>query len=72
MRSLPRAAILGLLLTMSSHVLAGPPTDVVRLKNGGMVRGSIIELAPSSFVVVELKNGETRRFEMSEVEYAGP
>jgi hypothetical protein len=68
----PRWAVLGLALTLSSQTFAAPPSDLVRLKNGGMVRGSIIELVPGSFVVVELKNGETRRFEMNDVEYAGP
>lgn len=67
-----RWAVLAFAMTLSGRALANSPPDLVRLKNGGMVRGSILELVPDSFVVVELKNGETRRFEMSEVEYAGP
>lgn len=47
------------------------PADVVMLKNGGMLRGTIVELVPGSFVSVLLPTGETRKVAMAEVEYAG-
>lgn len=46
--------------------------DVVRLKNGGLLRGTISELVPERFVEIVLMTGEVRRIEMGEVEYAGP
>jgi hypothetical protein len=46
--------------------------DLVKLKNGGLVRGTIAELIPSDYVVIVSLSGETKRFPMSEVEYAGP
>ncbi len=48
------------------------PTDIVKLKNGGMIRGKISELIPGDAVVIVTLTGDTRRFPMSEVEYAGP
>jgi hypothetical protein len=46
--------------------------DVVRLKNGGLLRGSIAELVPGEFVVIVLITGETRRVPAAEFDYAGP
>jgi hypothetical protein len=46
--------------------------DVVKLKNGGLLRGSIAELVPGHFVVIVLITGETRRIPAEEFEYAGP
>jgi hypothetical protein len=46
--------------------------DVVRLKSGGLLRGSIAELVPGEFVVIVLITGETRRVPADEFEYAGP
>ena len=37
-----------------------------------MLRGVITESITGSHVVIQLPNGESRRFEMSEVRYAGP
>lgn len=50
---------------------AAPPPDVVRLKNGGMVRGTIAEYLPGEHVSIILMSGETKRFEAAEVAYAG-
>jgi len=47
------------------------PPDVVRFKNGGMVRGTINELIPGEFVEIRLSSGETRRIPMAQVRYAG-
>jgi len=46
--------------------------DVIRLKNGGFVRGTIAELVPNESVTIVTITGETKHFAMSEVEYAGP
>jgi hypothetical protein len=46
--------------------------DVVRLKNGGLLRGTISELVPGESVVLVTATGEVRRFAMRDVEYAGP
>jgi hypothetical protein len=46
--------------------------DVVRLKNGGFLRGTIAESIPNESVTIVTIAGETKRFLMSEVEYAGP
>jgi hypothetical protein len=51
---------------------AGKAGDIVKLKNGGLVRGTISELIPDDAVVIVTLSGETRRFPMAEVEYAGP
>jgi hypothetical protein len=46
--------------------------DVVRLKNGGLLRGKISELVPGDSVTIVTVTGKTREFKMSEVDYAGP
>lgn len=46
--------------------------DLVKLKNGGLLRGTISELVPNERVVIVLATGEVRQIAMSEVEYAGP
>jgi hypothetical protein len=48
------------------------PVDVVRLKNGGLLRGTISELVPGEYVVIVLTTGETRKLSMTSVDYAGP
>jgi hypothetical protein len=52
----------------------GPTTspDVVRKADGGILRGSIIELVPSQKVVIQLPTGDMREVSMDEVDYAGP
>lgn len=46
--------------------------DLVRLKNGSMLRGTIGELVANDHVTVITVTGETRRFSLAEVTYAGP
>jgi hypothetical protein len=46
--------------------------DVVRLKNGSLLRGTINELLAGESVTIVTVAGKTREFPMSEVEYAGP
>ncbi|HXK19530.1 MAG TPA: hypothetical protein VNG33_17090 [Polyangiaceae bacterium] len=46
--------------------------DVVRLKNGGLLRGTIAELVPEDSVTIVTVAGKTRTFQMKEVDYAGP
>jgi hypothetical protein len=48
------------------------PPDIVRLRDGGLVRGTISEYHPGEYVVIVLQNGEERRFEASVIESAGP
>jgi hypothetical protein len=50
----------------------GAPPDLVRLKNGGMVRGTIVELVPGKEVTLVDVAGQTRKLPMSDVSYAGP
>ena len=51
---------------------AAAPLDVVLLKDGGMVRGTIAEIAAGEQVTILTMAGQTRTFPMAEVEYAGP
>ncbi len=51
---------------------SAPPPDLVRLKSGGLLRGTIAELVPGDTVTVVTVSGQTRTFPMAEVEYAGP
>lgn len=66
------ALVLSTTLLFERPVAAQPAMpDLVRLRDGGMVRGTIAELVPGDHVVIVLPTGETRRFEASLVEYAG-
>ena len=47
------------------------PPDVVELKNGGMLRGTISESVPGEYVTIVLITGETRKIADSEVRRAG-
>lgn len=49
-----------------------PPIDVVVLKDGSMVRGTIAELRAGVEVTIVTMTGETRKFVMADVSYAGP
>ncbi|MEZ4220903.1 MAG: hypothetical protein R3B13_08235 [Polyangiaceae bacterium] len=51
---------------------AAAAPDVVMLNDGGMVRGTISELAPGKQVVIVTVTGETRTYAMADVKYAGP
>lgn len=46
--------------------------DVVLLKNGGMLRGLIVELVPDQSISLLLPTGETRTIPMDDVSFAGP
>jgi hypothetical protein len=58
----------------SDSATAAPsaPLDVVLLKDGGMVRGTIAEMVAGEQVTILTIAGQTRTFPMAEVEYAGP
>ena len=45
--------------------------DIVRLTNGGMVRGTIVEETPDGAVTILLVTGESRTFPRNEIAYAG-
>jgi len=46
--------------------------DVVKLKNGGFVRGTIAELIPNGSVTIVTVAGETERFAMSQAAAVQP
>lgn len=46
--------------------------DVVILKGGGMLRGTITEMLPRDSVTIVLVTGESRKVSIGQVEYAGP
>jgi len=50
---------------------AGGVPDEVRLKDGSVFRGTITERVPSDHVDLLMPTGQTRRFHMSDVSYAG-
>src|SRR5690606_8191125 len=54
---LPIAALCLSALSVAPHAHADTPPDVVMLKNGGMLRGTIQEMDPQGNVVVELASG---------------
>lgn len=54
-----------------AHAQSTPP-DVIELNDGSFMRGTIVERIQGQYVVFQLVTGETRRFEMSAVRYAGP
>lgn len=51
---------------------ATPGDDMILLKDGSMVRGTIEEIVASDRVVIMTRSGERRTYSMSEVTYAGP
>jgi hypothetical protein len=42
------------------------------MKDGGMIRGTIAELKANDFVVIVTLTGETKKYPMADVRYAGP
>lgn len=69
------------LFSASAVVLVAAPSraqqapaapDVVMLKNGGVLRGTIAELVPTGSVTILTVTGEKRVVSMTEVRYAGP
>ncbi|WP_394837533.1 hypothetical protein LVJ94_11555 [Pendulispora rubella] len=59
-------------LCIATSAFGQEASDVVRLKNGSMMRGTIVDLMVGDHVEIRLGSGETRRFPMAEVDYAGP
>jgi hypothetical protein len=57
--------------TSASHAQSNAP-DLVRLNDGKMVRGLIVELSPNDYVIVQTATGELQRYSMDDVDYAGP
>jgi hypothetical protein len=55
-----------------AQAVAPAASDVVKLKDGSMFRGTIMELVPSDHVDITLSSGQSRRFPMRDVAYAGP
>lgn len=49
-----------------------PPPDVVLLRDGGMLRGTIVRSRPGESVRVELATGDTEEIPWSDVRFAGP
>ena len=71
-----RLAVLGAMMWMSL-VLTAPaaaqaPPDVVELRNGGMVRGTLVENIPGDHVTIQIATGELRTFPSAEVLRVGP
>lgn len=62
-------ALLALLWAITAQAAEAP--DLIRFKNGGMVRGTIVELVPGDQVEIQTSSGEKRVYKMSEVDYAG-
>jgi len=63
-----------LLASTPVHANDGPadaPPDIVRLKDGGMLRGTIVELVPGNTVEIALPNGASRTIPMNTVDWAG-
>jgi hypothetical protein len=52
-------------------VAASTPPDIVKLKDGSLYRGTIMALVAGDYVEVRLPSGDTKRFAMREVTYAG-
>jgi hypothetical protein len=55
-----------------SPLSAARDDDVVRLKSGELYRGTISELVPGDHVEIVLVTRAPRRFQMTDVDYAGP
>jgi hypothetical protein len=49
-----------------------PPPDIVRTRDGGVLRGTIIESVPNERIEIMLPNGQSRTVMMAAVEFAGP
>lgn len=56
----------------AAQTAPAPPPDIVRTKDGGMLRGTIIEKLANDHVEIVLPNGQSRTVPMADVEYAGP
>lgn len=68
-------AVLLLFAASASSALAQPSVtapDLVRLRDGGLLRGTIAELAAGDHVTIVLLTGETRRVAAADFTFAGP
>jgi len=65
------AASLALLTLSSAAGAQQAPPDVVKLRDGSMYRGTISELVANDHVDLMTANGQTRRFAMKDVAFAG-
>jgi hypothetical protein len=63
------AGVLSALL--ATRAAAGELPDVIRFKNGAMVRGTIVEMVPGDRVEIVTASGEKRVYRLADVEYAG-
>ena len=70
--SLAAAAAFAFSLAAASAHAQGTPPDVVHLKDGGIARGTIVELVPNGAVTIQLVTGEMRKFSVADTTYAGP
>lgn len=68
------ASALSLVATLAAPASAqqGAPPDLVMLRNGGVLRGTIAEMNPGGSVTIITLTGEKRVIAMGEVSYAGP
>ncbi|MGC4066714.1 MAG: hypothetical protein QM784_19175 [Polyangiaceae bacterium] len=55
-----------------TQIAAGLLQNVVYKKDGTIMRGTIIERVPNGSVEIMLPNGQSRKIDMKDVEYAGP
>jgi hypothetical protein len=55
----------------SAAAAPSPTPDIVKLKDGSMYRGEILELVANDHVDLRVSSGEVKRFPMSDVSFAG-
>ncbi|MRG91560.1 hypothetical protein [Polyangium spumosum] len=65
------ALLLGAIPEASADSGKSSVPDIVILKNGGMLRGTIVEKDPEGSVTILLPSGKSRTVDMGEVTYAG-
>lgn len=65
-------ATLWMVLVLAVPAGAQAPPDVVELRNGGMVRGTLVENIPGDHVTIQIATGELRTFPSSDVLRVGP
>lgn len=67
MRRMAAMGFVAAWLLVASAVSAQTPPDVIELRNGGTVRGTLVENLPGDHVTIQLTTGEVRTFAASEV-----
>ena len=68
----PASALVAVAFASPAAAQQGVPPDVVMMKNGGVLRGTIAELNPQGSVTIVTITGDKRVIAMGEVSYAGP